>query len=160
MPLMPFMGLILMIITIRGYAQILTNEDSLKGTMFGLPWNIFWVYADDAQKAVLCKILSLIKSAGATIINEIENETIVSPTGWNWHYGITRGYLNESEYTVVKVDFYNRIRAYLSELEKTNIRTLEDIIQYNYDNDGSEGGNPWPLEISAFTPVKMDSWLL
>jgi amidase len=136
-----------------GFAQLLTTKDSLKGATFGLPWNSFWVYADDTQKAVLGDLLSLIESAGATIVNETEilgYETIVSPDGWNWDYGTTRGYPNESEYTVVKVDFYNNIKVYLSELQNTNIRSLEDIVQYNYDNDGSEGGNPWPLGIPAF----------
>lgn len=136
-----------------GYAQFLTGKDSLKGAIFGLPWNSFWVYADDEQKAVLGELLALIESVGATILNETEildYETIVSPDGWNWDYGTTRGYPNESEYTVVKVDFYNNIKAYLSELQNTNIRSLEDVIQYNYDNDGSEGGNPFPLGIPAF----------
>ena len=59
-------------------------------------------------------------------------------------YGATRGFANESEFTVVKVcqssscnvitkpwkvDFYNNIKSYLSELENTEIRSLEDIVQ-------------------------------
>lgn len=50
----------------------------------------------------------------------------------------------------MKVDFYNNIRTYLSELSNTNVRSLEDIVRYNFDNDGTEGGNPWPLGIPAF----------
>ena len=95
----------------------------------------------------------MIESAGATIINGTElpdYQTIVSPDGWNWDYGTTRGFPNESEYTYVKVDFYNNIKTYLSELNNTSIRSLEDIVQYNIDNDGTEGGNPWPLGIPAF----------
>jgi amidase len=136
-----------------GFIQFMANKDSLKTATFGLPWNSFWIYADDEQKSILQELIALIESAGATIINETEilgYETIVSPTGWNWDYGSTRGYANESEYTVVKVDFYNNIKAYLSDLQNTHIRSLEDIVQYNYDNDGSEGGNPWPLGIPAF----------
>lgn len=100
---------------------------------------------DPAQIAQLTELLDLIKSAGATIINGTEiphYKTIVSPDGWNWDYGTTRGYPNESEYTVVKVDFYNNIRTYLAELEDTNIRSLEDLVQYNIDNAGTEGGLP------------------
>lgn len=52
--------------------------------------------------------------------------------------------------TVAKVDFYNNIRDYLAELSNTDIRSLEDIVAYNYENDGSEGGHPWPLGIPAF----------
>lgn len=127
----------------RGYAPFLANKTSLQGAVFGLPWNSFWVYADSEQQEILLSIISLIESAGATIINETEildYETIVSTDGWDWDWGTTRGYPNESEYTVVAVDFYNNIQTYLSELTNTNIRTLEDIVRYNYINDGSEGG--------------------
>ncbi|KAF2647924.1 glutamyl-tRNA amidotransferase subunit A [Lophiostoma macrostomum CBS 122681] len=136
-----------------GYVQYLTSKTALQNATFGIPWDSFWVYADAAQQAELLSLLSLISSAGATIINNTElpnHETIVSPDGWNWDYGTTRGYPNESEYTVVKADFYNNIASYLSELENTSIRSLEDIVAYNYANDGTEGGNPWPLGIPAF----------
>lgn len=130
-----------------GYAQFLTNKNSLEGAVFGLPWNSFWVYADSEQQAILLDILSLVESAGATIVNETEildYEALVSTDGWDWDWGTTRGYPNESEYTVVAVDFYNNIATYLAELNNTEIRGLDDIVQYNYDNDGSEGGYPYP----------------
>nr|POE53370.1 putative amidase [Quercus suber] len=137
----------------RGYASLLTDRHALKGATFGIPWQSFWVYADEEQLAVLLAIVDLVKAAGATIINGTEipsRDTTVSPDGWNWDYGTTRGYPNESEYTVVKVDFYNNIRTYLSELDNTAVRSLEDLVAFNYANDGSEGGHPWPLGIPAF----------
>ncbi|KAI3396229.1 hypothetical protein diail_12373 [Diaporthe ilicicola] len=138
-----------------GYSQFLANRTSLNGAVFGLPWKSFWTYADSEQQEILVSTLELIKSAGATIVNETEildYETLVSTDGWNWDWGTARGYLNESEYTVVAVDFYNNIQTYLSELNNTSIKTLEDIVQFNYDNDGSEGGYPYPDEggIPAF----------
>jgi amidase len=136
-----------------GYLQFLTDRSGLRNSTFGLPWNSFWVYADEEQQAQLLSIISLIEDAGATVLNNTElpnYKTIVSPDGWNWDYGTARGYANESEYSVVKVDFYNNIIAYLSELENTSIRNLEDIVAYNYANDGTEGGNPWPLGTPAF----------
>ncbi|KAK1727066.1 amidase [Colletotrichum acutatum] len=136
-----------------GYTQFLSTKEILKGATFGLPWHSFWALADDEQRESLEQLLRLIASAGATIINNTEitdYETIVSPDGWDWDYGTTRGYPNESEYTVVKVDFYNNINTYLSELENTNIKTFEDIIAFNFDNDGTEGGHPWPLGTAAF----------
>jgi amidase len=117
----------------------------LKGAVFGLPWLSFWQLAPPNQQQQLLSLLSLIESAGATIINGTELpywQTIVSPGGWNWDYGTTRGYPNESEYTYVKVDFYNDIAKYLAELNNTEIRSLADIVQYNIDNVGSEGGIP------------------
>ncbi|KAM3423510.1 hypothetical protein BST61_g938 [Cercospora zeina] len=62
----------------------------------------------------------------------------------------TRGFPNESEYTYIKVDFYRDLQNYLAELNNTDMRSLEDIVAYNYLNDGSEGGNPWPLGNPAF----------
>jgi amidase len=138
---------------IGGYMQFLTNKSALTNANFGLPWKSFWVYADDEQLSQLHSIISLIESAGGVIRNNTElpnHETIVSPEGWDWDYGSARGYPNESEYTVVKVDFYNDIKAYLSELQNTTIRTLEDIVAYNYANDATEGGYPWPRGIPEF----------
>ncbi|KAK0844023.1 hypothetical protein LTS02_015878 [Friedmanniomyces endolithicus] len=90
-------------------------------------------------------MVSMIQDAGATIVNGTElpyYNKVVSPDGRNWDYGTTRRYPKESEYTYVKVDFYNNIAASLSKLSNTNIRSLADIVQYNIDNDGSEGGTP------------------
>lgn len=50
----------------------------------------------------------------------------------------------------MKVDFYNNIKSYLAELNNTKIRSLEDVVAYNYANDGTEGGSPWPLGVPAF----------
>ncbi|KAF1954861.1 glutamyl-tRNA amidotransferase subunit A [Byssothecium circinans] len=136
-----------------GYMQYLTNKSALRNATFGLPWNSFWVHANEAQQATLLSLISLISSAGGTIINNTEiptYRTMVAPGGWDWDYGSKRGFPNESEWTVVKTDFYNDIKAYLAELENTKIRSVEDIVAYNYANDGTEGGNPWPLGIPAF----------
>lgn len=115
-----------------GYAKYLTDKKALKGATFGLPWKSFWALADEDMQSQLLELVDLIKSAGATIINgtEITNyETIVSPDGWNWDYGTTRGFPNESEYTYIKVDFYRNIETYLSEVKNTNVRNLEDIVK-------------------------------
>ncbi len=128
-----------------GYVQFLTDASALQGAVFGLPWASFWALNDEQQNAQLMELLQLIESAGATIINGTElpsYQQIVPQDGWDWDYGGTRGYPNESEYTVVKVDFYNDIKAYLAELDNTNIRSLEDIMQYNIDNLGTQGGYP------------------
>lgn len=137
----------------HGYVPFLSTKDALANATFGIPWNSFWVYADTEQQSILLELVDLIRSAGATIINETEitnYETLVSPDGWNWDYGTTRGFPNESEYTYIKTDFYVNIKTYLSELNNTSIRSLADIVDYNYANDGSEGGNPWPLGHPAF----------
>jgi amidase len=109
--------------------------------------------ADDEQLETLTAILYLVQDAGAIIVNNTElpnRKKLVSQTGWNWDYGTARGFPNESEYTYVKVDFYNNIATYLSELSNTNITSLQDIVNYNFENDGTEGGSPWPLGNPAF----------
>ncbi|WQF85351.1 Putative amidase signature domain-containing protein [Colletotrichum destructivum] len=93
------------------------------------------------------QLIDLIKTAGARVVNYTvitDYDNIVEKRGWDWDWRakeLNRPY--ESEYTVVKVDFYNNIKKYLSELQKTDIRSLEDIIRFNYENDGTEGGHPY-----------------
>ena len=128
-----------------GYSQFLHDRSALKGAVFGLPWESFWRLASPTQLSQLRELLELIQDAGATIINGTElphYRTIVSPDGWNWDHGSQRGYPNESEYSYVKVDFYNDLKTYLAELGNTNIRSLEDLVEYNKANVGSEGGQP------------------
>ena len=128
-----------------GYIRGLKDRSALQGAKFGLPWQSFWALNNADQNRQLLELLSLIQQAGAEILNNTElpnYQTIVSPDGWDWDYGTTRGYPNESEYTVVKVDFYNNIRDYLGEINNTDIRGLEDIVRYNVDNPGAEGGLP------------------
>lgn len=123
-----------------GYAQFLASKSALKGAVFGLPWNSFWALADDDIRSQLVDLVHLIQSAGATIINgtEITNyETIVSPDGWNWDYGTARGYINESEYSYINVDFYRNIESYLSEVTNTNVKNLHDIVEFNKQYDGT-----------------------
>ncbi|EIT82788.1 alpha-glucosidase [Aspergillus flavus] len=128
-----------------GYAQFLTNKTALKGATFGIPWKSFWALGDEDQISQLLELVDLIKQAGATVINGTElphYKTIVSPDGFNWDYGSTRGYANESEYSYIKVDFYNNLKDYLSEVENTKVKSVEDLVQYYQDNYGSEGGYP------------------
>lgn len=42
----------------------------------------------------------------------------------------------------MKVDAYNGINAYLSQLSGTQMKTIEDIVKYNAENPGTEGANP------------------
>jgi hypothetical protein len=57
-------------------------------------------------------------------------------------WGTSRGYPNQSEYTVVKVDFYNNIQEYLVELKNTTLRSLEDLVAFNHAHNTIEGGTP------------------
>ncbi|KAF9890131.1 hypothetical protein FE257_006292 [Aspergillus nanangensis] len=126
-----------------GYAQFLRDRSALQGAVFGLPWDSFWRRGDPKLIGQLQALLSLIEDAGATIMNGTElphHERIVSPDGWDWDYGTKRGYPNESEFSYIKVDFYNNINVYLGELKNTNIRSLADLVNYNKANVGSEGG--------------------
>lgn len=123
-----------------GYLQYMADKGALKGARFGLPWAKLWSLAKEDQVAELTKTIKLIEDAGATVYNNTDfgNLDVISSDGWNWDLGAT----NESEYTIVKVDFYHNIEAYLLELNNTDIRTLQDIVDYNYANDGTEGGTP------------------
>lgn len=56
--------------------------------MFGLPWQSFWVHAQDDNMPGLLSALNSIEKAGGRIINgtELPNyKTIISPDGWDWY---------------------------------------------------------------------------
>lgn len=75
----------------KGYVDFLSENETLRNLTFGIPWNSFWVYADEEQLDVSLDMVELIKQAGATIVNHTElldYKTIVSPDGWNWDYGM------------------------------------------------------------------------
>lgn len=125
------------------YTQFLATKDALKGATFGLPWLSLWNQTGNkADLPQLLKVVDQLKAAGATIINGTEfphYKDILSPSGWDWSFGpsplLNAGYR-------VNVDFYNNIRDYLSELNNTNLRTVEDLIAYNVEYTGVEGGIP------------------
>lgn len=57
----------------------------------------------------------------------------------------------------MKVDFYNDLKRYLSNLttNPNNIKTLEDVIAYNVEHTEREGGVPrthpaWPIGQDSF----------
>ncbi|EEP81511.1 predicted protein [Uncinocarpus reesii 1704] len=102
-------------------------------------------------------VIEMIKSAGAEIHEATDfpsAKEIISPTGWNC---TLREHAPEdnpdlSEFTVVKTEFYNDIRTYLSNLaaNPNEIKSLEDIVAYNKKNADKEGGFPgkhpcWPM---------------
>jgi amidase len=152
------------------YMQFLNEPKVLRGAVFGLPWKSFWVHAREDNLPGLLRAIHLIRAAGGTVINgtELPNyETTVAPNGWDWlvssprcftcltqniiyrDWGTKRGFPNESEYTVVKVDFYNNIKSYLSGLTYSRVHSLEDIVAFNLANDGTEGGTPGLLPAFA-----------
>ncbi|SCU86990.1 LANO_0C09758g1_1 [Lachancea nothofagi CBS 11611] len=120
------------------YLQFLADKSALEGAKFGLPWEKLWSKAKPDEIPRLLEVIKMIEDAGATVYNntDFENQNVISSKGWNWDLGP----VDESEFTVIKVDFYNNIKAYLSELENTKIRGLEDIVAYNYQFSGTEGG--------------------
>jgi amidase len=115
----------------------------LKGAVFGLPWFSLWNQTGNKYDLPqLLAVVEKLKAAGATIINGTEfphYKDVLSPSGWAWDIGpsplLTASYRTN-------VNFYNNIRDYLSELNNTNLRTVEDLVAYNIDYTGVEGGIP------------------
>ncbi|KAI1258702.1 amidase [Xylariaceae sp. FL1019] len=123
------------------YSRYISTSSALKGARFGLPMKRCWDMVPPSCKSVATKVLDAIKRAGAEII-EVDLPSIeerVNENGtWDWQHGDPP----HSEWTVVKVDSYNDINSYLSKLVESPIRSVEDIIKYNIDNAGTEGGLP------------------
>ena len=126
------------------YVGCLTDSDALKGTKFGLPMKRFWDVAPLPQRAVVEKLLELLRAVGAEIV-EVDlpcaEERLHADGHWDWaRYSETHP--DRSELTVCKVQTYSLMNRYLSNLSSTPMRTLEDVCRFNAENTGSEGGKP------------------
>jgi amidase len=67
------------------YTQFIAGPEALQGAVFGLPWESFWVHANDPSG--LLHVIKQIEEAGGRVINgtEIPNyKTTVPQGGWDW----------------------------------------------------------------------------
>ncbi|KAJ7173969.1 amidase family protein [Mycena crocata] len=126
------------------YIKFVSDKTVLKGMKVGIPWERLWQGTTTShQIPALLEAVEILKQHGVEVYNNTNYKhvkEIVSPSGWDWSYGPA----NQSEITVVKVDFYNNLAAYLSELGNTTIRSLEDLVAFNEaaNNLIVEGGQP------------------
>lgn len=123
------------------YTKYLTTKASLKGAKFGLPIKRCWEFVADDVKEAAHKILEAIQEAGASVVDvdfPCAEDRIPANGKWDWTYGKP----SESEISVVKLEAFQGINSYLAELSGTRVRTLEDVIEYNRENSGTEGANP------------------
>ncbi|KAH8882953.1 amidase [Thozetella sp. PMI_491] len=123
------------------YARHLATAAALRGARFGLPVKRCWERVPPGCKALASQVFDAMKDAGAEIIEvdlpSVEERT--NPEGtWDWRQGTP----DKSEWTVAKVDTYNGINAYLEKLVESPVRSLEDIVTFNDQNSGTEGGLP------------------
>lgn len=129
-----------------GFEKLLSKKDVLRGANFGLPRQSFLDKTDDETRDVLLNVVRLLESSGAKVWDtEISNhKQIVSPTGWDWDFDAKprSDGTKMSEYTYIKVDFFNNINDYLKKLKVSPMRSLEHIVNYNKLYSGSEGGFP------------------
>ncbi|KAI1267338.1 amidase [Xylariaceae sp. FL1019] len=123
------------------YSQYLSSAEALRGARFGLPIKRCWDLVPPSCKAVATNVLAAMKRAGADIVDVelLSVEERVNQSGtWDWEHGDPA----YSEWTVAKVDAYNDVNSYLRNLVGSPVRSIEDIIEYNVQNVGTEGGLP------------------
>lgn len=124
------------------YTDCLADRQALKGARFGLPRERCWDVAPLPQRQVVEQVLTWMRDAGATIVDvnfPCAEERLHEDGRWDWErYG--KSAPEKSEITVSKVECCYLMGRYLSKLSNTPMKTLEDIVRYNDENNGSEGG--------------------
>jgi amidase len=129
------------------YYACLSDRHALKGARFGLPMKRFWELAPRPQRNVAERVLEWINEAGAEVIPvemPCAEERIHEDGHWDWErYGDTHPEI--SEITVSKVETYYLMGEYLSILENTPMKSLEDVVRFNDENSGTEGGHAGDL---------------
>lgn len=127
--------------TKRCYMDYLSSSEVLRGARFGLPIRRCWDTVPSSCRTVASKVLDAIRRAGAEIIEvdfpSIEERTNENGT-WDWELGEA----TKSEWTVAKVDAYNGINSYLAKLKDCRVTSVEEIVEFNKQNAGSEGAEP------------------
>lgn len=125
----------------KDYSKYLTTKGSLKGARFGLPNKRCWEFVAKDIRETALTVLKAIQEAGADVV-EVDfpcaEDRIPGDGNWDWTYGKP----SESEFSVVQVEAFQEINAYLSELSETRMKTLEDVFEYNQKNSGTEGAKP------------------
>ena len=131
----------------QSYCDYLTDRHALKSARFGLPMKRFWELAPQPQRKVAEQVLEWMVEAGAEIVPvemPCAEERIHEDGHWDWErYGDTKPEI--SEITVSKVQTYYLMRDYLSKLKNTPMKSLEDIVRFNDENGGTEGGHAGDL---------------
>ncbi|RYP86129.1 hypothetical protein DL769_000807 [Monosporascus sp. CRB-8-3] len=123
------------------FLDCLSTAEALRGARFGLPMKRVWEKVPPGCKEVASRVLDAMRAAGAQILEADfpSVEERVNDEGiWDWEHGDPE----RSEWTVAKIEAYDGINAYLANLKESPVRSLEDVIQYNRENAGTEGGEP------------------
>ncbi|KAL2071773.1 hypothetical protein VTL71DRAFT_13008 [Oculimacula yallundae] len=142
----------------KPYKSFVCKQNVLKGARFGMPYNRVWEAASKnshrrVEYDTLMEVIRNLEEAGAQVIRaELPSaEEIISPAGWDWEYAEGKTGSALSEFEVVRMEFYDSLQQYLSQLEKNpkRIFSLEDVVAYNIENTTREGGIPgthpaWP----------------
>lgn len=132
---------------VKSYFSCLTDRHALEGARFGVPMKRFWECAPQPQRRVIERVLKLIAQAGAEIRvvdMPCAEERLAEDGEWDWErYGDTKPGI--SEITVSAIQTCYLMEEYLSKLKNTSIRTLADIVAYNNENRGTEGGHPYDM---------------
>ncbi|PGH09165.1 hypothetical protein GX51_00919 [Blastomyces parvus] len=158
------------------FASFVSGKEALRGAQFGLPWKRVWEKAKQKETAkkqcqIFEEVIERIREAGANVIEYVDfpsAEEIIPPDGWDWDYPSKQGHPEQSQFTVVKTEFYNDLKVYLSNLaaNPNDVRSLDDVVKYNAAHAEKEGGHPgihpaWPsgqdsFEMSLETQGVMD----
>ena len=124
-----------------GYIGCVSPADCLRGARFGIPMKRCWDLVSPACRAVAERVVEAMRRAGAEVV-EVDlpsiEERVAEHGNWNWEHGTP----TTSEWTVARVDAYNGMNAYLRTLVQSLVRSVEDVVQFNKDNDGTEGASP------------------
>ncbi|OAT05815.1 amidase [Blastomyces gilchristii SLH14081] len=147
------------------FVSFVSGKEALRGAQFGLPWKGVWEKVKQKETArkqyqIFGQVIERIRGAGANVIEYTDfpsAEEIIPPGGWDWDYPTKQGHPEQSQFTVVKTEFYNDLKTYLSNLaaNPNNIRSLDDVVKYNATHAEKEGGRPgvhpaWPSGQDSF----------
>ncbi|KAG4439780.1 hypothetical protein IFR05_004748 [Cadophora sp. M221] len=121
------------------YVDFMTDKSALNGAKFGLPMKGVWDFVPEDQRKVAMKIFCGIREAGGEVFKDWYALLAILAVSECLTCSREHEEPSKREYTVLKVNAYDALNAYFSDLTNTSIKTVEDVVQYNIDNKGTEG---------------------
>jgi amidase len=94
------------------------DAGALNGARIGIDENLFFTYTDPAQAEVAWAAVETMVAAGAELVTVDVNDPLAT--------------FYDAEFTVLLCEFKDDVAAYLAKLDRTSMRTLADLIEFNY----------------------------
>ncbi|KAJ7605169.1 amidase family protein [Roridomyces roridus] len=125
----------------RNFSEAVTDRSALKGAKFGIPWDVLWSSSAGSvtHREAFLEVFRQLEDAGAILYN---NTNIPRIRELQYPYGWGDAIDTPEELwarTYLHVDLYNGIDGYLRNLKESQIRSFQELLEWEDEHNSSTG---------------------